>query len=260
MSSSELSPDLVEFTAEFAESMPPAYRQAFSPGAIQEHAAIVAARGSKRVHAALWRTFSRGLAVICVVAQDHPGLLGVISSAFVLHRLDITTAQIHCRTLPNGELEAVDLFWIRRHDFGKTQRKPPSEDEVNRCVDTVVGFVRAHVVPEGLLPRPSKPLRADFAPRVRFETTAAGDYELVVEAPDGTGLLMHLARALYRQRLTILSSEIRTDGDIAHDRFLIAPEHSSRLDVTQRERICAEITQTLQDWRDVRPSPESRAH
>lgn len=252
---SHLPPDVVAF----AESMPPAYRQAFSPRAIQEHAAIASARGSKQVHAALWRTFSRGLAVICVVAHDHPGLLGVVSAAFVLHRLDITTAQIHCRTLPGGELEAVDLFWVRRHDFGKAQRKPPSEDEVNRCVDTVVGFVRAHVVPETLLPRLETAPRADFEPRVHFEVNRAGEYELVVEAPDGTGLLMHLARTLYRQRLTILSSEIRTDGDTAHDRFVIAPEHTSRLDSAQRERICAEITQTLQGWRDARSSPESLA-
>src|SRR6187431_1883661 len=99
--------------AAFIESMPAAYREAFTLEQIREHAAISARRGARVAHLELWRAFSDGLNVFCVVADDRPGLLSNICRVLVAHELEVLSAQIHCRSRRGHPMEAFDLFWVR---------------------------------------------------------------------------------------------------------------------------------------------------
>lgn len=228
-------------------NMPANYSQLFSHEAICEHYEIVRRRGERPVHAALWRTFPGGLAAVCVAALDYPGLLSAVTTSFLLHNLSITSAQVYSRRLPSGESEAVDLFWLRRRDAGRKDKRPPTPRQLEQSITTLVGFVRAKVVPSAvrsaLPPLPISPAKA------YFQVKDNGEHELVIEAFDGPGLMTHIARTLYELQLSIISSDIRTTDGMANDRFVLTRQGSEHLGEGDRERISAAVASSIDDWR-----------
>lgn len=206
----------------FRASMPGAYGRVYTPDEIAEHAGIVARRALQPAHVELWRSLPAGSSVLCVVADDQPGFLSMVSAVLYLHELDVATAQIYRRARPDGVGEAVDFFWVRPVRHG---RRPHGEPEL-ASIKRVLG----ELVVRQACPDPIAPLRAVLGSepvplaRVFFETAPlrAGSYVLVVEALDFPGLLMSVARALHRQNLDILASDVRTEGTRVHDRFTVA--------------------------------------
>jgi [protein-PII] uridylyltransferase len=232
----------------FKYSMPSGYIEAFDQRAITEHSRIASARGMRGVHAEVWRTLPQGLAIVAVVARDRPGLLATISTAFVLHRMNITTALVYSRKDEAGQAEAFDLFWVRRREQRKGGTAAPSQDDLELCIKTLIGFVQAEVDPAVLLPGPVPPPSLGPAPRVYFDSSGANEPTLVVEATDGPGLLMAIARALYRCQVTIVASDIQTEGPIARDRFVLAAETRELRDPEWQDRICRTLSDALQQW------------
>lgn len=206
----------------FRASMPGAYARVYGEDEVAEHAAIVGRRALQPAHVELWRALPAGSAVLCVVADDHPGFLSLVSAVLYLHELDVATAQIYCRARADGVGEAVDFFWVRPVRQGSRQHAAPEIASIKRVLGELV--VR-QACPDPITPRRGA-LASDAVPlaRVFFETAPlrSGDYVLVVEALDFPGLLMSVARALHRQNLDILASDIRTEGTRVHDRFTVA--------------------------------------
>ena len=207
----------------FRATMPADYGTLYSPQEIAEHAAIVQRRRLEPVHAELWRPLPGGGAVLCIVADDHPGFLSTVSAVVYLHELDVVTAQIYCRRRPDGVNEAVDFFWVRPNVHGSHHQIEVEEiASVKRALGELI--VR-QACPDPIVPH-REPAEPDAVPlaRVFFETQPlrAGNYVLVVEALDFPGLLLAVARALHRQNLDILASDIRTEGTRVHDRFTVA--------------------------------------
>jgi [protein-PII] uridylyltransferase len=228
------------------ESMPSAYTQIFERRDIVEHAAIVNARGHARAHAAEWRQLPGGTAIVCVVADDVPGLLSLVSAAFVSHHLDVTSAQIFCRSTTRGS-EAVDFFWLKR---ARPSRLPQQIDtseiaSVSRMLDELVGEetqARLLAVQELERVAPELPVR----PRVFYDTRALrrGEVILNVVTPDRPGLLLAITLSFVHQGLEIVASEVRTDQGVASDRFTLrdasgAPLSANRLAEIQRQIIAA---------------------
>lgn len=206
----------------FRATMPADYGKLYSAQEIAEHAAIVLRRRLEPVHAELWRPLPGGGAVLCIVADDHPGFLSTVSAVLYLHELDVVTAQIYSRRRPEGVNEAVDFFWVRPNVHGSHHHIEVEEiASVKRALGELV--VR-QACPDPIVTR-RKP-EPDTVPlaRVFFETEPlrAGNYVLVVEALDFPGLLLAVARALHRQNLDILASDIRTEETRVHDRFSVA--------------------------------------
>src|SRR5262245_45314480 len=81
-----------DFMTQFLASMPAAYRAAFTAHDAEEHAQIVYERGMEPVRVVVWRTLPQGILVMCVVADDRPGLVSLVSAAFVAHGLDVRSA------------------------------------------------------------------------------------------------------------------------------------------------------------------------
>jgi UTP:GlnB (protein PII) uridylyltransferase len=227
-------------------SMPPAYPQIFEHRDIVEHALIIDARRGARAHAAVWRQLPGGTAIVCVVAEDVPGLLSLVSAAFVSHHLDVTSAQIFCRDTPNGS-EAVDFFWLRR---ARPSRLPQHIDDVelvsvSRMLDELVGEeaqARTLAVRELERVAPELPVR----PRVFYDTRALRRAEVIlnVVTPDRPGLLLAITLSFVQQGLEIVASELRTDQGVASDRFTLRDAHGqeltpSRLAEIQRRIIAA---------------------
>jgi [protein-PII] uridylyltransferase len=217
--------------AELIESMPPAYTQIFERRDVVEHLSIIHGRGSSRAHAAEWRQLPGGTAIICVIADDVPGLLSLVSAAFVAHHLDVTSAQIFCRSTPRG-VEAVDFFWLKR---ARPSRLPQQIDvseivSVSRMLDELLGEeqqARQLAVQELERVAPELPVR----PRVFYDTRALrrGEVILNVVTPDRPGLLLAITLSFVQQGLEIAASEVRTDQGVASDRFTLRDKSGAAL-------------------------------
>ena len=210
--------------AAFIESMPAAYREAFTLEQIREHAAISARRGARVAHLELWRAFADGLNVFCVVADDRPGLLSNICRVLVAHELEVLSAQIHCRSRHGLPMEAFDLFWVRsqaRRQAGPVIA-PAAVEALSADLESALYVAaRSTMPPPGTRPRF---LGASTPPRVFFNASALrrGEYVLIVEALDCPGLLLAISLALHREGVQILGSDVRTQSGLARDCFELA--------------------------------------
>ena len=231
---------------ELVASMPPAYPQIFERRDIAEHMSIVEARRGRRAYAAAWRQLPGAILIVCIVADDVPGLLSLVSAAFVSHHLDVTSAQIFCRPISVG-IEAVDFFWLKR---ARPSRLPQHIDDseiasVSRMLDELVGEekqARQLAVKELARVAPELPVR----PRVFYDTRALrrGVVILNVVTPDRAGLLLAITLSFVQQGLEVVASEVRTDQGVASDRFTLrdpsgAALSANRLAEIQRQIIAA---------------------
>jgi UTP:GlnB (protein PII) uridylyltransferase len=106
-----------DFVRRFRDSMPPSYQQHQSNQEIVEHAAIAWRRGEEPVHAEIWSKRANAI-VICVVADDRPGLAALIRATVAAHELNISAEQGYCRKNERSRLEAVHFFWLARTHEG----------------------------------------------------------------------------------------------------------------------------------------------
>jgi [protein-PII] uridylyltransferase len=201
--------------------MPARYRDSFDGTAIREHAAIVGRRGGAPAHVEVWRRLPKGRAVACVVADDRPGLLSLISAALVLQSLDVVSAQAYTRALPAGEgAEAVDFLWLRRDaDLAMPIR---SADAV-KLSEVLSGLLTGSFTMESVVRAKG---RASTPPgaltRVAFnETSDAGVSVLTVETFDRPGLLLAITLALFKARVQIVGTDVGTSDGRVVDRFTI---------------------------------------
>src|SRR6186713_2332619 len=93
---------------QFVDSMPAAYERLYGASEVAEHAAIVSRRGARLVHAELWQS-SKG-PQLCVVAEDRPGLLALVTDALLAHGMAIESARAFCRVVDKDRFEAVDFL------------------------------------------------------------------------------------------------------------------------------------------------------
>jgi [protein-PII] uridylyltransferase len=204
-----------DLTLRFIASMPPAYVQAFDRADAAEHARIAADRGSAIAQVVVWRMLPQGVAILCVVADDRPGLVAQVSAAFLAHALDVRSAQIYCRNTADGGVEAVDFFWLRDVSSGT----PLDSARLEACARTIRELLAAEA--DG----PQVPDHAvgDTGARVSYapDPGSSDRYEVTLEARDFPGLLHTVARLLHRHGLEVIRCEIRTEEGIARDRFWV---------------------------------------
>jgi [protein-PII] uridylyltransferase len=224
----------------FVDSMPARYRQLFDGAAALEHAAIVERRAHAPAHVEIWRRLPNGGAVVCVVADDRPGLLSFISAALVVHAMDVVAAQIYTRTTPEGS-EAIDLFWVRRDS-------PMGSPVLAADVSGIAGVLRGLITREltidavvrqtGARPTPSP----GAATHVTFEEAPdTGMAVLSVETFDRPGLLLAITQALSRARVQIIASEAMSRDNRVVDRFTIVELDGSPLRPQRRGILQVEV-------------------
>ncbi|MET0791384.1 MAG: hypothetical protein ABW061_07670 [Polyangiaceae bacterium] len=204
---------------QFVATMPDVYGRLYGAGEVAEHAAIVARRGSQLVHAELWQSAKGPL--LCVVAEDRPGLLALVTDALLAQGMAIQSARAFCRQVGKDRAEAVDFLGL--HALGS-----PEDTAAQLDGDKLQVFARSlsELVAGDMAQRPT-PLNAELKPttRVYFERQSLedGGYLLVVDAPDSDGLLHAVSSALHAKGMRIIACEIRTVEGRAIDRFEVAP-------------------------------------
>lgn len=237
----------------FLQSMPKSYALAFDRPTAGAHARIVSARQGRLVHVALWQASRAADAILCVVADDEPGLLSLVCAAFVAHQIDVHAAQIFSRKVTGQPDEAVDFFWVRA--FGDLGFEPVTEAHVTALRETLEKFIGRARPDDG--PTPSKApvsstLRAKSVLELSFdeEALAHGKSVLVLAAPDSPGLLLSVTRALSGQGINIAASDVHTTDGVAYDRFLLERDGFPLSDAGTRERILRAVRASL----DARPA------
>ena len=233
--------------APFRDSMPERYRAHFDGGSIQEHAKIVGRRGRLLVHLEIWQRLPNGQLVLCVVADDRPGLLSFISASLVAHEIDVVAVKAYTRTHPEtGHAEAVDFLWVKRQ--GARELPFFVQADLTRIANILTTLVSGAATVESVLqrglPRPRPP---STPPRVRFEgASAQGPALLTVEAADRPGLLLAITMSLFRNGVQILASDATTQDGRVVDRFTIAEADGTPLGQARRNTVQNEVLSAIE--------------
>jgi [protein-PII] uridylyltransferase len=234
----------VDATAAYRASMPARYRESFDGAAIREHAAIVARRDGAPAHVEIWRHQPKGGAIACVVADDRPGLLSLISAALVVKSLDVVTAQAYTRSTPSGS-EAVDFLWLRRDADNPT---PIRSTDATQVRSLLVGLVTGTETLESVMrrARARPPPALGATTRVAFhETATLGLSVLTVETHDRPGLLLAITLALFKARVQIVGSEAQTKDDHVVDRFSIVELDGTPIQKTRRGAVQTAVLEAI---------------
>ena len=242
--------------------MPARYRQLFRGPTVDEHAGIVARRGAAPAHAEIWRRLPHGAAIACIVAEDRPGLLSYLASAFTTRSIDILSAQVYARANPYGA-EVVDLFWLRREEGTSAAL---DADDLTRVADLLGGLMTGDLRMDG------RPLGArhvaspESATLVRFEEVPeSGPATLSLETVERPGLFRAVTTALLDANVRIIASK-RAGGQGARvvHRFSLAEHDGSTPDQYRRGLLQAEVLRVVEpvtragDGRPDEPAARSR--
>lgn len=252
---SHRSPTVEPAVQEFADSMPSRYREAVTEPAMTDHARLWAERQGSTVQ--VGRCHSRGrpsTTAICVVADDRPGLLAMISAALVLTNLDIVHAEAYTRKPTLGRAEAIDVFWVR--DRSRPESDAVTDERLGEVRNTLSRLLEGSLLPSvpaelAAAQRRSRPLET----RVRFLEGGDGVLStLEVETYDRFGLLLALAGALFRLDVQILRSEVHTQGHRVLDRFEITELDGTPIGPERRLRIQVAVLSAVEPVSEGRRS------
>jgi [protein-PII] uridylyltransferase len=208
----------------FVASMPDRYVLANSPESIAVHARAIEDRGDRAAHLVRVPSAHAGVAELCVVADDRPGLLARVAGTITANRLEVLAAQVYSR-VDGGKGEAVDIFWVRDREGGvdgvDSVLVQLSRDLESVCAGRVTA---AALLAERI--GAASPWRERPSPAVATEVIVddrASPRHTVVEvfAKDRPGLLYALARTLHEVGISIVLSKINTEGTRVIDVFYV---------------------------------------
>jgi [protein-PII] uridylyltransferase len=232
---------------QFAETLPDSYRASFSWPTIREHTALSESRVPGKPAVGPCSAPRLPGTALCVVADDRPGLLATISAAFVKEQLDIIAAEAFTRTLPNRHREALDIFWVQRMD-ADDPRRPLSAGDIKRLEQTLSQMLDDQLQPfnRSSTQPPARPGGATEA-NVRFVEDKEGQLSwLEVETGDRAGLLLTLSRALFEQKVQIVSSHVRTDAGKVRDKFEITELNDDPISSERRLQVQVAVLSAIQ--------------
>jgi [protein-PII] uridylyltransferase len=226
--------------------MPERYRANFDGEAVQEHAAIVARRAGASVHLEIWQRLPEVGVVLCVVADDRPGLLSLVSASLVVHDIDVMAVKAYTRTHPEtGRAEAVDFLWVQRQS---APALPFEQEDVTQISYVLASFIAGESTVNSVLRDDRLPLQAPptTPTRVTFEGKADDGHDiLTIETVDRPGLLLTITGALYRAGVQIVDSDaVTTDGRVA-DRFTIVERDGKPVSEPRRRAVQKEVLSAI---------------
>jgi len=198
---------------DFLASMPAAYARAATATDVVQHARIVERRGARLAYAEPCQLGSA--TALCLVTDDRPGLLALVTDALLVQGLGIRSAQAYCRKRADRQTDAVIFLELQRPTTAAAVEASELAAFLQMLSELIAEDIRASGIPS---PGP----RSREAPtRVYFELEALkrGEYVLLVEARDSQGLLHAITSALYGQGARITSCQIGTEAGFARDRF-----------------------------------------
>jgi [protein-PII] uridylyltransferase len=232
---------------QFVETLPDAYRANFSWPTIREHATLCAARAPGKVGVGTCSAPRLPGTALCIIADDRPGLLAVISAALLREQLDVIGAEAYTRILPQNRREALDVFWVQRVG-AEDPRRPLGLGEIQRVEQTLASMLADQLLPTSRPPSvPPTRAASTLQATVRFVEDKDGQLSwLEVETDDRGGLLLTLSRALFEQKVQIVSSHVRTVAGRVSDKFAITELNDSPISQDRRFQIQVAVLSAVQ--------------
>ncbi len=221
---------------QFAESLPDEYRARFDPSQIAAHAHTAAGHGPGRVAARRFPWHGPGVTGLCVVADDQPGLLSLISSAFAELGFEVDAAEAYTRHVDPPQ--AVDVFWVRDPERRLNEARIQAFAEL---VEEIIAGKRAAVR------RAPRATTAPAGTTVRFIEDSQGHLSVLeIETDDRSGLLWAITHALFELDVQIVASRIHTIEGRVHDRFTIVELDGSPISSERRLAIQVALMTAIQ--------------
>lgn len=241
--------------------MPKPYYQRHAVSEVRAHAAIIHGRGDAlvAVQPCPGPRESGESEWLCVVTDDRPGLLSLLSAAISAHSLDILSARVYCRTRRGRGDEAVDLFAVR--GLKEQARAGLGRSDFVSIRHAMEALLRGEIDVASLEKRAVQTSRPSGAPPVAvyFDDSSNTDL-MIVEAGDRPGLLLAISLTIFRERLTIVRSHVTTFAATARDEFELAEIDGSRLSLPRRNGIAEKIREALsQETPSKRPGESARS-
>lgn len=224
-----------DFARSFLTGMPPHYLLGTPPGRMVEHIAMAQQAMESGVSYDLRTSSNEGLAELCVIAEDRPGLLAAISAAIVASHWEIHGAQILSHRLADGRTQALDRFWVRcapSPSFSRLQMLLDKHMEI---------FVRQRKPIEAALrsrwgsPWGTRPTPAISTEIILDDRSSPAASIVEVVARDHPGVLCALAQAFHQLGLSVSLARINTEGARAIDVFYITNEQGEKVELIPRE-------------------------
>ncbi len=218
----------------FVRSMPAAYSATFTARDTEEHARVVARRGGELSHVEVVGGSGSVRTLVCLVAEDRPGLLSIVADALLAQGLSVRSAHIYCRTRRDQRLEAVDFFELAPKGRASEQQQLDAADVTNFAV--TLRQMLAEQLPLEVELATVPPSVAERT-RVYFDLDALkrGEHVLIVQTSDFAGLLSTVTNALHAQQARVSCAEVRTVEGKADDRFELASDGAESLSAA---RLC----------------------
>ena len=228
--------DDLQSLPEFVESMPPRYGWQICERAAAEHVRLVRQRRDQMVSVGAFPSPDREGYGLCVVADDAPGLLALISAALVLCSLDILEAEAYTRHSPHAKAEAVDLFWVRHAH--PAESVPLNDADIAEFRETMEDLLSSNERPALSRRHPDSLTPSATETSIRFVEDNAGRVTtLEIETRDRSGLLLSVTEALFKESVQIVGSHIATRHGRVHDRFELVEFDGSPINKGRRHTL-----------------------
>jgi UTP:GlnB (protein PII) uridylyltransferase len=233
-----------QYIETFLNSMPDTYRVQHSAAEVADHASIAWRRRGEIAHLEQWAAGAKDATWLCVVTDDRPGLLTLLSAAITAHSLNILRAKIYCRDSGDGQ-EAVDFFCVRPLKGEGAPRIDDSEVEAIR--ETIVKLLQGQTDVPTLERRSSPTSRPPARPdtSIYFDGERNGADLLVIETDDHPGLLTAITRVVSSLGLSIQWSEVVTMAGRARDEFQLLDQNGERLSPRRKQSVVADVSNAV---------------
>jgi UTP:GlnB (protein PII) uridylyltransferase len=230
-----------EELSSFLATMPDPYPERHPMEEMRAHAAIVSRRSGALVHLETYPGPSGGEDAgtwLCVVTDDRPGLLSLLSAAIAAHSLDILNARVYTRARAGAPDEAVDLFAVRRLGASPV---PIGLLDLASIRKAMVALLRGELPVERLKQHAAETSKPGRGPETAIYFHSTEPDLLLVQTSDHPGLLLEITLTIFRERLSIIRSHITTIAGLAHDEFELAEIDGSPLSDARREAVIEKL-------------------
>jgi [protein-PII] uridylyltransferase len=185
---------------------------------------------------------------LCVVADDRPGLLAMITATFSHAKLKVFSAQIYSWTGQDGRTRSLDMFWVRSGQEAEYAVKlvPGLERDLEALIagtsDPVEVATGARAQTKWSV-RPTPPV----ATKVNVDNRSASNHTVIeVITRDRRGLLFWLSSTIQHADLSISFAKINTEGERVADVFYVSDEAGGKiLDEARIEELRHRILGTI---------------
>ena len=187
---------------------------------------------------------------ICVYDDPKPGLLAKITGVLYAHDVNLHTAQVFTREA--SVRIAIDTLWV---DY---RGKPLSVGKRAELQDSLRRVLLGEVGIGELLQSHKKPLKEQTIYTATVDENASERFSLLeVSAPDETGVVYRLARAISALGWNIHAARLSVWGSRARDAFYITHPDGSKVPAADAARLLSALPH--EDFsKKKRPTPPAR--